>query len=601
MADQHYDKDGNPVGVSYDAQGNPVVSSQTAKSDQPDDHSGLLDAIGRGISNYWEQVNPVTAVKAAGKIVTDLPGAVSGVLAAQQVPFEKAKESFKSGDYITGARHALDYLIPVLGPMLDEQSDKAQRGDVAGSIGGTLGIATNLLGPELAAKALPSSIGVRGIRNTNPVEQAAIAFGEREGVPIDAATATGSRVVRGVQKAVDSSLGGGMVAERARTAQAEALAAAGDRLAARSTPAAVTTEQAGQAATGALKSEISRLHGDASTAYDSLRNLERVSPDTFTVDLRQSKAALKPIYDQLMREKEVTGQLMGPKARAATALDGLMNAPDAAPLSVVDSALGDIKAMARGADMPELRNASQATAAEAVKSLDAAVRKAAQTAGPQAEKALETGRAATKSKYAVADVLDALTSGSAEGVRPYDRLTAPRDSRVALLRQVQQLAPNEVPKVARAYLDTLLDKATAEGGFGRAKGIAADWGRLGPETKKALFRDPAYVQDLDNFFTLAKKIEENPNPSGTGQQVILAAQGGLIWHDPIRGVASQIPLTALSKLLHSKVGVKLLTQGLRLPIKATGAAKALRIQLLKNGLDLPVASPAAAEADQSAP
>jgi hypothetical protein len=245
-------------------------------------------------------------------------------------------------------------------------------------------------------------------------------------------------------------------------------------------------------------------------------------------------------------------------------------------------------------DLPELRNHA---IGQAIQNLDLAVKLRAGEAGDDVLKALETGRRATRAKYAVADVLDSLTGGSAEPVRPYDRLTAPKDSRVDLLRQVKQLAPDQVKTVARAYLDRLLEKATSEGGFGRARGIAADWERLGPATKAALFKDPAYVQDLDRFFLLAKRIEDTPNPSGTAHTLLTAAQGGLLWTDPISGVATQVGGAALSKLLHSKTGVKLLTQGLTIPVKARGPALALRSQLLTQGIAtpaMPVLSPAMA-------
>ena len=85
------------------------------------------------------------------------------------------------------------------------------------------------------------------------------------------------------------------------------------------------------------------------------------------------------------------------------------------------------------------------------------------------------------------------------------------------------MRPRRLPQVGRAFLEELLQKATAEGGFERAAGLQADWQRLGPETKRLLFRDPAHIKDLDNFFLLAKKMGENPNPSGSG---FTALQGG---------------------------------------------------------------------------
>src|SRR5690606_3869551 len=62
----------------------------------------------------------------------------------------KAAQAFEQGDYITGARHGINYLLPILGPALDAQGDKAAQGDIAGAIGGTFGIAANVMAPEAA-------------------------------------------------------------------------------------------------------------------------------------------------------------------------------------------------------------------------------------------------------------------------------------------------------------------------------------------------------------------------------------------------------------------------------------------------------------------
>jgi hypothetical protein len=61
----------------------------------------------------------------------------------------KAAASFKQGDYVAAARHGLDYLLPVIGPQIDQAGDLAQSGQYAKSAGQTAGIATNIAVPEL--------------------------------------------------------------------------------------------------------------------------------------------------------------------------------------------------------------------------------------------------------------------------------------------------------------------------------------------------------------------------------------------------------------------------------------------------------------------
>jgi len=265
------------------------------------------------------------------------------------------------------------------------------------------------------------------------------------------------------------------------------------------------------------------------------------------------------------------------------ALDGLMNAPDFAPLSAVDEALGELKAMARSqGDVPELRNHA---VGQAIENLDLAVKLRAGEAGPDVLGALEEGRRATRQKYVVAEILDELESKTGEPVPAYGRLVAPNDSRIALTRKIQQLAPKEVQKVARAYLDSLMDRAKADGGFSKAKGIAAEWEKLGPETKRALFRDSAYISDLNNFFQLAKRFERNFNPSGSAVMLAGLEQGRMFLADPVTTGMITVGQAGLSKLLHSRAGVKLLTQGFTMPIRAKVPAMALRAKLLNAGLE----------------
>ena len=74
-----------------------------------------------------------------------------------------------------------------------------------------------------------------------------------------------------------------------------------------------------------------------------------------------------------------------------------------------------------------------------------------------------------------------------------------------------------MPQVARAFLEDLMDLATAEGGFGHADKLWAEWQKLGAATKAVLFPSAGHVKNLNEFFLLAKRIGENPNPSGTAR------------------------------------------------------------------------------------
>ncbi len=313
------------------------------------------------------------------------------------------------------------------------------------------------------------------------------------------------------------------------------------------------------------------------------------------VDLRSPKTQLKPIYDRLMKEREIAGTLNGSKARAAVALDTLMNAPDFAPLSVVDGALSDLKGLARGADLPELRTAGQGVAAAAVKQLDQAVTAAARRGGREVYQALQGGRLATTAKYVAADVRDRLVgSSNPEPVRIFNKLIARDDTSVNLLRDLKTQAPDTVQNIGRAVVDQLIGEATEKGGFAKANTVANRWDALGDATKEILFPDAAHRTDLNNFFQLARRLADNPNPSGTAHTLLTASQGGLIFHEPITGTALQLGGAALAAIMHSPATSRLLLRGMVTPAVNRAAAASIIPGLLKAaGRDvMPIGVPA---------
>ena len=116
------------------------------------------------------------------------------------------------------------------------------------------------------------------------------------------------------------------------------------------------------------------------------------------------------------------------------------------------------------------------------------------------------------------------------------------------------------------------------------------WEHLGPETKKLFFKDPALIRDLDNFFTLAQRSAENPNPSGTAYVGLQAGQALYVFHDPIGGGAMQIGAAGLAALLRNPTAVRILTKGLTIRAGHTAAAAIAARELFN--LAAPLAQPA---------
>lgn len=553
-----------------------------------------------GAKTLASEMNPIPIIDSLGRVL--IPEAIgeplglgkTGPINAITADATARNEIWNRGTASGEQGNTADWLasriygsIPFAGPKLDQAGQEYARGEWGAGTGRTLGFAAATFGPGAVANA---RVRVPAIaKNNNPVEAASVQYGESQGVPIDAATATGRPVIRSMQKRSAESMGGAGIADDFKASQADAFTRVGGDLANRSNQtrtgrpgAPADAVSAGEAIQGRLESRINAQARVADSAYGELRALEAAaqqrivnapggavrapatSAHPFTnvplaVDVAAAKASLQPLYRQLLRESELGIPMQGGKGRTLAALDGLMNGPDMAPLSVVDAALGDLKSMARTGDLPALRTQGQATAAQAVQGLEAQVTAAARAAGPDVYAALQRGRQATIGKYETASVRDTL---SGEPAQVYRQLTAGKDVGLERLRAVAQQAPREIPKIARAYLEDLMSKATAEGGFGHADALWSEWQRMGPETKAILFRDRALIKDLDNFFLLAKQAAKNPNPSGTAQSMTVFNVG-------------TVPLTyTLAKMLYSRRGVQALTRGLTLQLSRRGRATA---------------------------
>jgi hypothetical protein len=299
-----------------------------------------------------------------------------------------------------------------------------------------------------------------------------------------------------------------------------------------------------------------------------------------------AKEALRPLEREMSRRLPLTQQQANPGLHA---IRQILEGPDWVPLADADRDLSALKTLARE---------QGGLAKRAVAEYGKAVTKASEAGSPEVAQSLNAGRAATVAKYKTLDVLGDVLKTNEEPVQAFRRLTAPKDTNINLLRRVQQQAPAAMKDLGRAYLEDLMSQATAEGSFDKSARLSAEWNKLGSQTKQALF--PGMVDDLDRFFLLAKRLNFNPNPSGSGHIVSLGAQGASLVASPVYGLLSQLGGAGLSALLHSKTGVKLLTNGLSLTVgkapAAAQAAAAARIVATAREMGLPVTQGARAGA-----
>src|SRR5216110_3213852 len=93
-----------------------IVNGQRVPVDEP-------NTVGTLVRHVGAQINPITAVESVSQAVQHPIDTVKAIGAAQEVPFRKAQASYEAGDYGTAARHFIDYLLPLVGPVLDKAAD----------------------------------------------------------------------------------------------------------------------------------------------------------------------------------------------------------------------------------------------------------------------------------------------------------------------------------------------------------------------------------------------------------------------------------------------------------------------------------------------
>jgi len=157
------------------------------------------------LKGVWSQVNQVEAVKGLATAANDPIGTTSAILHAQDEPRLKAEEAFKNGRYAEGVRHVLGYLVPLIGPAIDQAGNKVQEGKVAEGMGEATGIGLGLAAPEAIRRVpVPEAVASKVGQTAERMYQSAlkpppgsagqpaaainkvVKTGVREGIPVSA-------------------------------------------------------------------------------------------------------------------------------------------------------------------------------------------------------------------------------------------------------------------------------------------------------------------------------------------------------------------------------------------------------------------------------
>lgn len=448
-------------------------------------------------------------------------------------------------------------------------------GIIGGGAGGWIG------GRAAAAAGATPALGAAAKK--------ALDFVAAQGAVVPAGVRSGSPFVRALEKVSGYSPFGAMVVQGADRQTSAALSKGAQQLLEQAHASPVTALQAGTGVREVLTESAGESKKLADEAYDLFRqaeadpsNLREVQVGTkvaengqrvpvyaevaLPVDIRDIKKMVKPIYERMTRTWEPARRNASAGFQAAKSI---LESPDHMPASAIEDGLSGLKQLAR-----EGEGQAAGLAKFIIPKVQEAVDDVAAGAGPEVLDAIKAGRAASAKEFTTKGVLKKLIE---EPVQAFGQLTWGRDANINLLRRVAKEAPDELPKVGRAYLGNVLEKATEEGDFGikRAPGMFRDWQNLGAETKKLMFKSPKLIEDLDNFFLGIKKLAENPNPSGSALAGVAAAQPGMLLVDPVGGAGYILGMGALAKMLYAPGFAKSLTQAMETPAAQTARSTGL--------------------------
>lgn len=591
---------------------------------------GGVDQMGRGATRIMaEGVAPVLAVAAPLATAADVAlgtGAsniVEGGLKKLGVPDEYAESA---GD-LAGLGVPSSAHTKVGGRMLDAVNAAVDR-----------------VTPSTPTALLP--------RSGSPVEKAAVDWALAHGAPLDAAAATQNPVIRGTQEIAGSIPGAGAPIRRAIQARNDWFAQKGRDLAAGNVdqgggaPVTPTNPQTAEAAGRAVFDQgvaaIKGANTKAGQEYAALQEIENkpeslkpvpagtqtktvpmqvgtrevpvpgvvdasgkpatrtepvmqdVSRDVLKtqnvalpVDMGEYQARFKPVLEQLQRQTRLGQQQYAP---AQMAVEDLVNGPRFVPASVAEKNLGALKDVLRKNTLTGgVTNDAGALASTSIDQLQSDIDKAVREGGgPEALTALKAGRENTAKKYQAIDLVDQF---KAEPVKLYNQMVAPHDGNIDFLRNVQKLAPEQMPEVGRAWIDGAMDKATEAGKFDHADRLYADWQNLGDASKRILFKTPEHIADLDKFFQAAKDASKVENSSGTAKVGHLSATGTMILLHPILGSGYAIGGNLLARLLYNPRFVRAAIGAMDTPVRSSrsaGVARALVSAAGTNATPIPV-------------
>lgn len=564
-----------------------------AKAIHDGDAAGLASAVGR--------LNP------ANTMASDIGN-------AQLSQGQQAVDLARQGRYTEAAGHAGAAVLPVLGPAAAQAGETIAGGETARGLGQAAGLVGSVLAPHAiaplqravaplvaqAAPAVESAVNKIANLNPRPLSPGAAEMAQSLDVPLTRGMQSGSRTIQATEKLLGHSVASDLYEPLMQQAQ-EGVNTGAQKLAG---DFAVDKYTAGDNTIKAMLDAAKGHETAAQTEYDNLRDAESdpkntrvvqvgtkanasadpaapdrvpdMQPVALPTDMRPVKQAIAPFVEEIQRRMTPAQRNTDP---GLSALQNILSRPDALPASVAEADLGYLKEIQRSEATPQAKR----LATIAANALQPAIDSAVSIAGPDAVGSLQTARGSWAARSSILDDVKSLandTTGRTGQVLLANKLLQPSDASFPALERVLNDAPGAAQDLGKAFLTERVFQKAAQAGadFTNPTQAQNSWNQIGPRTKAALYT-PQQIEDMNNFLELAKRVAENPNPSGTGTLNMLIKMGVLLTH-PVQGAAAFVLGRGAANLLYYPKAMENLATALASPhspagIQAASAVKSI--------------------------
>ena len=595
---------GQVAGGAWDAL-NPLPAAKRYLIDPTVDivqglHDGNHAQFERGIG----RINPVNAIS-------------QDIVNAQIGQGKQAVSDFQQGHYSEAAGHGLAAALPLLGPAAAQAGEMIGDGQPYRGVGQALGTIGQVLIPDAVRAVKDSGVipaagaATHGFiadkatalmnrvvdQNPRPLSPGATALAADLDVPLTRGMQGGSKTVQAAEKMLGHSVAPDLYEPLVQSAQQGVTAGA------KNAAGGFATDRftAGQNVLDSMLKEAQGHEDTAQTEYGNLRTAEAdpenartvqvgmkanpsqdpgaperipdMQPVAMPTDIRPFKQAVAPFVDEVMRRMTPAQRNTDP---GLSALQNILTRPDALPVSVAEADLGYLKDIQRSDATPQAKRLATIGANALQPAIDSAV----SIAGPDAVRSLQTARGSWAARSSILDQVKGLandTTGRTGQVLLANKLLQPADASYPALEQVLNVAPGAAQDLGKAYLTERVFKKVSQEGADFTNPTQAQnvWNQIGPRTKAALYT-PDQITGMNDLLELAKRVAENPNPSGTGIINTLLKMGVMLSH-PVGGVAGFAIGRSVAKLLYYPDGMNALKTAVAQPGTGAGVAAAAAV------------------------